>query len=159
MLCDSLNNWEACVKGLDSAFKIAFKWIQDQLNKLSPTGRYELSKGVYALVQNYTTKNLEKVKFENHRKYIDVQTIAQGIEWIYWTKPQNLPVVDPYVETKDGEFFAPAPNVNAFSHLVLEKGIFAIFWPGDLHLPGITPQNTATSQTVIKLVVKVPVAK
>ncbi len=159
MLCDSFNNWRTCLKGLKSAFDIAFSWIQEQLKNPSPVGRYDLSKGVYALIQNYITKNLENAKFENHRKFIDVQIVTQGIEWIYWTKPRNLPQTDPYIDAKDAEFFLPAPDINAFGHLVLEPGLFAVFWPGDLHLPGVSPQNIAAPQSVVKLVVKVPVIK
>lgn len=43
-------------------------------------GSYTLDKGVIANVMTYNTKPIEFTKYQNHRKYIDVQLILYGQE-------------------------------------------------------------------------------
>jgi len=157
MLCDSLDLWKTYVKGFSPLFQVAFPWIQKAIKGTLPAERYDLQDGMYALVQKYETKSLEEAKFENHRKFIDVHLVVQGVEWIYWTKAKNFLQIEKYSDKNDVEFFTAKPSPNIFSHLAIEPGIVAIFWPGDWHLPCITPQTDNKPQNVTKIVVKIPV--
>ena len=159
MLCDFLDLWKTYVKDFSPLFQVAFPWIQKAIKSPLTEERYNLQDGVYSLVQNYETKSLEGAKFENHRKFIDVHLVIQGVEWIYWTKGKKVFQLESYSDKNDAEFFMAHPSANIFSHLVIEPGIVAIFWPGDWHLPCITPQTDKKPQKVTKIVVKIPVSK
>jgi biofilm protein TabA len=106
---------------------------------------------LYAVVNEYVTKKEEDVRFEAHKKYIDIQYIFYGAEIIgvapYIAKYE---VLVPYDSTKDIEFITAAEN----SRLKATPDRFFIFFPSDLHRPGV---SDGESSTVRKIVLKVKV--
>ena len=51
------------------------------LNTLSaqtPVGHYEIEEGVYANIDEYTTKDHNICNLEAHRKYADIQLLLEG---------------------------------------------------------------------------------
>ncbi len=165
MIVDHISNWHGIAASLPKKFTTAFTWIEAKMKSAQASGRYDLEDECYALVQVNPLKSLSGGRFENHRKYIDVQFVVAGRERIFWTKPLPVKELDPYNEAKDIEFFeAVDPLINA-SSILLHAGIFAIFFPSDWHMPGITPEagasgnerKSAKAEAVQKIVVKVPV--
>jgi beta-galactosidase beta subunit len=65
-------------KGHDEAFMIrlqaAFAFIRENNLHALPLGRYDLEDGVFAIVQEYFTK--EESFYEAHKKYIDLQYMS-----------------------------------------------------------------------------------
>ena len=114
--------------------------------------RYEIDgTNLYATVSEYMSRNPEDVKYEEHRKYIDIQYVASGNELIGISPlSQQKDVLDQYNETKDVLFVT-----------VLKEGYykatpdkFFIFFPDDIHRPGL---KDGTSTLVRKVVIKVKV--
>lgn len=123
------------------------------LNTLSvetPVGRYEIKDGVYANVDEYTTKNHEKCDLEAHKKYIDIQLLLSGNERIDFADIKGMSVKIPYDEKRDVMFFNLPEKVNT---LYLKSGNFALFYPEDAHRPQMN--SSEVSCKVKKVVVKI----
>ena len=110
--------------------------------------RVEVCEGVFALHQCYTTRARGEVPFEAHRKYIDLQCVLSGSEVIRAAPPMEREGGTPYDPERDIAFFDREGGVDLF----MTPGVVAVFFPGDLHAPGI---SLAVPAEVVKVVVKV----
>ena len=115
----------------------------------APVGRHEGEDGVYAMVQEYTTRQEQSPRFENHSAYIDVQILVSGTETVLAGAADVARLTEAY--TPDAEFYA-APE--ATHEISLRPGVFAVFFPGDAHAPGLA---AGTPTAVKKIVGKIPV--
>lgn len=114
-------------------------------------GRIDLSDDVYCSVATYNTKTQEELKYESHKKYIDLQYLISGREYMGLIFDRSiLKVVDPYNEEKDYELYAPAYGD---LHLA-DSGKFFIFFPEDNHMPCIQVEKP---EEVKKLVIKIKI--
>ena len=117
-----------------------------------PDGKYEIDgDNIYAMVMTYDTREAEELKFEAHKKYIDVQLLLKGSELLNVSLDHNLEVDTPYAEQKDVVLFK-APRYS--TAVLLEPGNFTVLYPDDRHQPGCRVAEVAS---VRKMVVKVRV--
>ena len=104
---------------------------------------------LYALVSGYVTKNVEDAKFEKHNKYIDIQYVINGTEQMSIAPlKMKKDVLTPYDEAKDIEFMTvnQCSSYNATSEKVF------IFFPSDIHRPGVkVGENALVKKVVIKV--------
>ncbi len=150
MIFDNIKNSELYF-GVNGDFKKAFAFIEDATKGNLPTGKYEIDgNNVFVMVQEYTTNSPEKANFEGHRKYIDIQYVMEGVETIEVIDIDNSVSTVAYDENTEAEFFKCDC---ATQKLVLRKGDFAVFYPHDLHKPGLSFEGK--SGDVKKIVVKV----
>jgi YhcH/YjgK/YiaL family protein len=112
--------------------------------------RRELAGGNFALEQVYLTKPRAQGVYETHRKYVDVQVIFEGEEFMEVTDPGGLTVRDAYNPERDAMFYHDARHGSV---LRLRAGDAAIYLPKDAHMGGL---QVAGPQLVRKAVVKVP---
>jgi YhcH/YjgK/YiaL family protein len=119
-----------------------------------PDGRYEIDGvEVYALIQSYQTLPIdENAKYEAHRKYIDVQFIASGVEIMGWVPLEQMQVTKEYNPEKDVCLGTCPVNIATLTRV--EAGQAAIFFPQDAHAPKLACGDPAS---VKKIVVKVAV--
>jgi YhcH/YjgK/YiaL family protein len=104
---------------------------------------------LYAMVSEYISRNEEDVKFEAHRKYADIQCVISGIEQISVADvSKKAEVLTPYDETRDLEFM----TVSESFHYIATPDKFFLFFPCDLHRPGV---KAGDNSQVKKVVVKV----
>lgn len=115
--------------------------------------RVELADGAFALEQVYRSKGRAEGFFESHRKYIDVQVIVEGAEFIEVADIARLTIEEDKTPAKDLVVFAKAEK-GAASVLRLDAGEAAVLFPVDGHMPGLA---VAAPAVVRKIVVKVPV--
>jgi YhcH/YjgK/YiaL family protein len=137
----TLKDWESAkgVQGLERAFEYLARTDLAAL----PLGRTDIEgDDLYVTVSEGETRAPEQVKFEAHRRYIDIQLVVRGQEAIG----------EPYDPAKDIEFFAVPPRSET---LELRAGDFAVFAPGDGHRPSLHLDGPHVSR---KAVVKVSVA-
>lgn len=134
-------------------FKTAFDWLKSEVWKTMAPGTVHIDGDeVYAFVQEYETKELSEVKYERHHRYADIQMTAEGYEFMYVGKTEEVlgPLTVPY--KPDVEFYG---GYNGKGDLVcLTPGIASVLWPEDAHLPGFTFHGPVP---VRKVVVKVSV--
>lgn len=112
--------------------------------------RYEIDgTDVYAPVSEYITKNEEDARYESHVKYADIQYVISGKELIGIAPAEDLKeVLEPYNETNDIKFM----TVGKIHNRIANPDKFFIFFPDDLHRPGL---KDGENSTVRKIVVKV----
>ena len=152
MIFDTLENCKLYY-GINPDFEKAFNFIKEAEEKDFSAGKYEIDgTKVYASVQEYTTKKYEDAKFEGHRRYIDIQYIVSGTECIEMADISKVTPDTEYDTEKDFELYK---NCDKTKNCVLEEKEFGIFFPQDIHKPGISYKGEA--KTVKKIVVKIEI--
>ncbi len=104
---------------------------------------------------NRDTKTFESCLFESHRLMADIHVVLEGEEWMYVTPVKDLPLQDPFDETKDLGFHV-APQCEP-SKIALLPGDFIFVMPWEAHMPIVAPHDKPAP--IRKLVVKIPVEK
>ena len=149
MIIDKLSN-SHLYSSLGERINIALAYLKQTDFSKTESGRYDIDgDNIFALVNEYTTKDESDGKLEAHKKYIDVQFVAKGCELMGYAPINNQKVINEYNEQNDITFFE---GERSFTKVYEE--MFAIFFPTDLHMPGIKVQK---SEYVKKVVIKVKV--
>jgi YhcH/YjgK/YiaL family protein len=117
---------------------------------IGETQKIELGGGAFVLEQVYRTKSRSEGFFESHRKYIDVQVVFEGEEWMELADLSRCVGKHPYEAQRDLLVY----NDVSGSRLLVAEGDAAIFFPTDVHMPGLCAANGPA--VVRKTVVKVP---
>lgn len=146
MIIDKIENAKIYYN-LSDRIKKSFDYItQTDLKELQP-GKYEIdSENIFALISEYQTKSESEGKLEAHRKYIDVQYVIEGEELMGYSPLDSQQILEPYKEKNDVVFYT---GEKVF--IKMTEGMFAIFFPEDVHMPGIFVEKRST---VKKLVIK-----
>lgn len=149
MIIDKLSNTHL-YSSLGERITKALAYLkQTDFSKLE-LGNYEIDgDNIFALVNEYNTKAESDGKLEAHKEYIDVQFVAKGSELMGYAPFENQKVINEYNEQNDIAFFDGEKSL-----IKVDEGMFAIFFPTDLHMPGIKVNN---SEYVKKIVIKVKV--
>ncbi len=103
--------------------------------------------GTFVTVTDYFTK--DSAHFEAHRKYIDIQYVANGQEYILITPLDGKTEVTPYDEKKDIELF----DKDRYPRHLANKDNFLVLFPEDGHKPCIKVNG---DDSVRKIVIKIP---
>lgn len=150
MIVDHLARAER-YRGLSTKIAAAFDFLRTTDLTVFPEGKTPLDGDrLIANVARYQTKLPEAAVWESHRKYIDVQYVVAGQERFGYVDLASAPaVVKDYNAEKDVLFYAPGTVT-----LPLAAGYFAIFYPDDVHAPGLAD---GAPGEVIKVVLKVAV--
>ena len=148
MILDTLKN-SARYVALHADFAAAFDFLNRPNVAALPAGRCDvLGKRVFAIVGKDLGKGRDKARLEAHRKYIDIQYVVSGDEWIGWRDLRTCRECGlGYSAEKEIEFYTAA----AETWSQVPAGSFAIFFPEDAHAP------LAGEGPVHKVVMKVAV--
>jgi YhcH/YjgK/YiaL family protein len=149
MIIDKLSN-SYLYTNITERITAALRFLQETDIRSLDTGRHDIDgDNIYALVNDYDTKDRGEAKLEAHRKYIDVQYVAAGEELLgYRTHINEVPSKE-YDKEKDFVLFDEEPVF-----VKLSNEVFAILFPDDLHMPGIMAGMPAK---VRKVVIKVKI--
>ncbi len=132
MILDTLDN-AAAYQHLAPGFELAFDFLRSGKASSVELGKHELDgERVFVNVQQYTTKPAEDSIWEAHRKYADIQFIVSGRERIGYAPLDTVAVDKPYDAEIDAAFYK-----GEGTQLIVPEGMFAIFLPQDVHMPGI----------------------
>lgn len=116
-------------------------------------GRHQITDQIYMNVMEFETTSVETKQAELHHKYIDVQVLIRGTEYIEYGVA--------YPDTKNCTEYNQDDDYQLISEIVDKNGIylnpnnFAVFYPYEPHKPGCYLHNSVC--TLKKLVVKIPV--
>lgn len=150
MIFDNIKNSKMYF-GLKDGFKEAFEFIEKAVEEKYKKGKYEIDgEKVYAFVQEYATRTEDKAFFERHKNYIDIQYIIEGKEIMGVLDISKATVKEEYSEEKDAAFYE---NSNDVSFCIAKSGDFCVFYPHDIHAPGLAYNNMESD--VKKIVVKI----
>jgi YhcH/YjgK/YiaL family protein len=148
MIVDRIENSdEYCI--LNPNFKVAFDFLKKVKIEDFTEEKLKIDgDNVFAIINDYTTKDAEVSQLESHRKYIDIQYMLEGEELIGYSPLTNQVACAEYETDSDIMFFPDKPS--CFIKLTPES--YSILYPQDLHMPGIKVSSPAP---IKKIVVKV----
>jgi len=128
----------------------AFKFLKESDLSGMELKRYDLDgNNLYVPLSEYMSKNEEDARYEAHRNYIDIQYVVTGKELIGVAPlAQMKDILEPYSEEKDIMFM----TVNQGTNYQALPDRFFIFFPEDLHRPGLKDgENTPVRKAVVKV--------
>jgi biofilm protein TabA len=126
----------------------AFAFLGDsKLSTMAP-GKYPIDgDNAFAIISAGPPKKLEDVKWESHRKYIDLQYVIAGKVKLGMAPVAKATVTEPYSDSRD------AANYNADGrYLIATPKEFFLFFPQDAHRPDIKVDG---ADSLKKLVIKI----
>lgn len=146
MIIDSIQNAELYQQH-NSKFKQAFEFIMKSDLKTMANGTYPIDgEEVFAIVQEYQTKLETQAKLESHHQYIDIQYMITGSEKMGYALKQNQEIIENHPD-KDLIFYR-----GNYSMLQVAEQMFTIFFPNDLHMPGVIDgEKKLIKKVVVKL--------
>lgn len=151
MIIGYLANWDKEKHLYPPAIQTTIAWLQQtDLAAVSP-GRFEIDGDrLYAMVSEYWTEPKENRHAEAHRKYVDVQYIAEGTEIIgYSPVTADLEILEDQLGARDVIFYK---NLSQEVEVTLEEGMFAVIFPWEVHRPNC---RRDLSRFVRKVVMKI----
>jgi YhcH/YjgK/YiaL family protein len=154
MIVDKIENY-AKYATLPPALYRAIQYLGSTDFSHVENGQYELDgRDMVSIVNRYVTKTQDKAIWESHRKYIDVQFVAGGRERFGWVSLGKAPpATTEYNDEKDVIFYeAGTETYDA------PAGTFMIFYPDDVHAPGLAAGTPPKPGDAVKVVVKVAVS-
>jgi biofilm protein TabA len=143
------NKW---LSGIEDITRIAGIIDNTDFSKMED-GTYDMDKGLFYILSTYNTvSGLSDKPAEAHRKNIDLQYLVYGEEKAGYADIRNPKKSQQiYDEKNDIELFSRIDNE---SFITLKKGMYAVFFPQDVHRPGISIDGT---RGVRKAIFKLPV--
>ncbi|MEA4846274.1 MAG: YhcH/YjgK/YiaL family protein [Clostridiaceae bacterium] len=147
MIIDKLKNAKLYY-GLDRRIRKALEFLESSDPDILEEGRYEIdADNIFAKVSEYSPKSKDSSRWEAHKKYIDIQYVVKGREFIGYNNIDSMLGKTEYDDQKDISFFSGDGNF-----VKLEKGMFGIYFPEDVHMPAI---SCDAEGRVKKVVIKV----
>jgi YhcH/YjgK/YiaL family protein len=130
MVTDDLKN-APLYYNLGERIATALKYLEEtDFSNLEP-GKYELDENrLYALVQEYNSDSNDEGVWEAHRRYVDVQYVAEGSEYIGYVNVKRLTRTSEYDSKDDYTLFKGEGDF-----ITMNKGAFMILAPEDAHMP------------------------
>ncbi len=143
MIIDSIANASKyyCVH---PSFKAAFEALA-AIGSNTEKGRITVDgDNIFINFSEYTNKNVDECLYESHRKYIDIQYVLKGREFIDLCPAEVLKVTEDRLDTDDIAFFE---NGEAFSRADLTEGTFVVIFPDEAHRPCVAPDGKGVMVT------------
>ncbi len=152
MISDSLENLNKYRSAIPHS-----KEVSDYLNTTNifslEVGKYQIAgDSAFILIQEYLTKEESEKKWESHRRYIDIQIVLTGQEFIGYSPILFLKSKRGYDKEKDIIFYED--DSLEFGKILVPANYFCLFFPEDAHKPGL---NVSREGPVKKAVIKVSV--
>lgn len=148
MVIDKIENYRLYSK-LTKRMAKGFEFIAETDLTSLESGNYQIENDdIFAIVQEYDTKEEKDCILEGHYKYIDIQYVIKGVEIMGFTPLTDQISVEENLE-KDYTFYKGETSM-----LRVEEGMFTIFFPEDLHRPCV---KAGQISKVKKVVVKVKI--
>ena len=149
MILDTLENYQL-YSTINERIAKGFAFLRTTDLDAIPSGKHDIEGDtIFALVQEYQTKPLNECKLESHKKYIDIQYVIRGEEFMGVTTKNNQKILE-QDEDKDYTFYEGTTSLVRVS-----KGMFTIFFPDDLHQPCVQTESAAeVKKVVIKVLIQ-----
>ncbi len=130
MIIDNLANLEK-YESLNENFKIVNDYLKTHDLEKMESGKYEIKGSeIFFNLNEYETKSIQKL--EAHKKYIDIQILVSGEEYMGYTNIENTKVAQEYSQEKDVMFLT-----GEVDKIKATNKNFLIFYPQDAHMPAL----------------------
>lgn len=133
---------------LPKAIQRAVDFLNDADLQALSLGRHEIEgENMFANVMSFETSAATEKQAEVHKEYIDVQCLISGEEKIEFSLAnQSNPIATDY--DIDNDFYLVSEMANS-SELLLNPGMFAVFYPEQPHKPGCFINQASTLKKVV----------
>lgn len=153
MIVGDLAAWSKEEQAYSAALAKGMAFLKEHdLTALEP-GRYEIDGDrMFALVSEAATEPKADRKPEAHNRMLDIQYLAAGegeIIGVSRRTPELVPSED-YLDTRDIAFYG---EVKDETDVLLRPGMFAVFFPDDVHRPlcAVGGQGSTVKKVVVKI--------
>lgn len=147
MIYDHISNFSHYLS-LHPALPEIEQWLNTKVVHALSLGSYDLPNKVKLILSEYTTQPASVGFIECHRRYIDLQFLLSGEEYIGVAHRRDCKS-GPYNRGEDVQKLT-----GELSFLPLRTSNFFLFFPDDAHQPQVQIDN---SMIVRKAVLKIPV--
>lgn len=148
MILDSLQHADP-YRRLGDRFAAAFDFLRAADPAHLPLGRQAIDgDNLYATVMEGDLKPADQGAWEAHRQYIDIQYLISGAERMGVAEIGQLTASHPYDASADVQWF-----IGSGQRILVPAGFFAVFFPQDVHMPGLRKTDTIAGRSR-KIVVK-----
>lgn len=150
MVIDNIANCEKYYS-LHPEFKAVFEALKGYTPETPAVKNVINGDTAFINYSTYTNKPVGECKFESHKKYIDIQFVVKGREFIDVCDTKGLTFTEDNLENGDIAFYE---DPECFSTADLSDGDFVILFPGEAHRPLVAPKDvpTVTSKAVAKII-------
>ena len=128
----------------------ALSYAEKYSDESTPIGRHEIDEKLAAVYNSYMTTLPEADKYENHREWIDVQYVIEGVEEIRVCPREGMEPATEFDVPADYEF---CKSPEHYTSLILKAGDFAVLWPDETHSPQLAANGEPAK--VRKIIFKV----
>lgn len=128
MIVDRIERFQQYSRSVPEIYEV-MKFVEKVKKENVPVGKYPLQNG-FVLVQEGQTRRYEEADFEVHRKYIDIQVLVSGMEYVEYADISDLTTKVPFDEEKDLELMEGAGY-----KIQIKPDMFYILYPSDGHKP------------------------
>jgi len=143
MIVDRIENSEIYYD-IHPDFKTAFNFLKSvKIEDFTEDKIIIDEDNIFAILNDYTTKDSDVSKLEAHKKYIDIQYMLTGSELIGYSPLTDEIPSEKYNTESDIAFYDDKP----LFYSQITPGMFSILYPADLHMPGIKVQSPAPINT------------
>lgn len=151
MIISDLNKTKTEAQNLPKSLQTGLNWLKKADFNSLENKTYEIEgKDIFVIISEFSTKPIAETKAEVHEKYLDIQYIIKGEEQIgFGYRNEGNEILEAFNEVKDRTLFKGVVNEKFFP---MAEGMFAIFYPSDVHRPNVQLNGECT---VRKAVVKV----
>ena len=146
MIIDRIQN-HSLYTNLGKHIGPALKYLRTTDFSRLENGRHEIDGDeMFLLLSDYDTKDPTECRIEAHRKYADVQYMIEGTEQVGYAPFDGRPSITDYDEKNDYILYK-----GLVSYMDFHEGMFAIFFPEDLHMPGVGKAKSRVRKAVVKV--------
>lgn len=155
MIMGYISNLKDEINLYPAALQDGFRFLMETDLSALALGRHAVQGDkIYIMVAEYETEPRNKRRPEAHRRYVDIQYICSGEEMI-GSAPLKAAgeVTEDCLKERDVVFYK---GVAGETETTLSPGMFAVYFPWDVHRPNCNAGEKAVK--VRKVVVKVAVS-
>jgi len=141
----NIDNYMGISSNLDNAF---YNLKTMDISTLKPGKNEIIGDKLFVMLFDYTTIDPSEAVYEAHKKYVDIQLVLKGHEYIRCFPKNEAEVTQSYDEKGDVELFKISDGLD----LLLRPGNFVLYMPEEIHAPKI---KTTDSSEITKVVLKI----
>lgn len=153
MFIGTLERWNTDKNYLPDIFQQVMTFLNSiDPQTIAPGTHLIQGKDIFANVECGKGKALQERRFELHRRYVDVQMLLTGHERQDYATSAAGDVLEDRLEKDDVAFYDVTGQIHS---LRMHPGMFVIYFPGELHAPGLQDgDNKDYKKIVVKVAAK-----
>ncbi|WP_168123708.1 YhcH/YjgK/YiaL family protein [Paenibacillus sp. HB172176] len=132
MILGHLDRWPLEGEAYGTSIRQAMDFLKNTDLAALPVGKISIDgERLFAMVQEVQTEREQERRWESHQRYTDIQFLIAGDEMIGFAESDGSTIEEQH-DDRDLLFHG---KTGAVTNLILKPGMYAVFFPGELHRP------------------------